>query len=370
MTKRLINEKQTLLSVIRKLSGRNVNGVEFRLEQLQGGTLGDVKLVSGQATDEYGLKLPFQVVWKTQGKWQRPFDKNSWRREYDLYNSKLDSFFADSFRWPVCYHMESSENEIQLWMEYIDGSSGMDLTIGMLEQASFELGRFQGRIYNQADLLKDIINLADVGFMASEFSQWHSQTYSYEFLISDGCRIPGFIKKMLKNQDIELHNGKSLEYGYLRSRGCDLADHLRQMLIDIDEQKEELFLQFKRLPVVLCHRDFWNENIISSDGKIRLIDWDTTGWGYIGEDIASLIIDETDPAYLDLYMQKLIPAYLEGLSEYTRGLRIDPATVIRMILVKFGYRILQDYMFSEEKEVQQRQAEILQKIYELKYKYS
>jgi len=47
--------------------------------------------------------------------------------------------------------------------------------------------------------------------------------------------------------------------------------------------------RIERLPVVLCHRDFWVANIFYKDQKILLLDWDTTGWGYMGEDIASWI---------------------------------------------------------------------------------
>ncbi len=66
------------------------------------------------------------------------------------------------------------------------------------------------------------------------------------------------------------------------------------------------------MPVVLCHRDLWIENIFLSDGRIRLIDCDCTGWSFIGEDIASLIADYTDVEDLDEYFRKLVPAYLKG----------------------------------------------------------
>ncbi len=39
----------------------------------------------------------------------------------------LKRSFPKSFRWPKCYHAEMNQekNETQIWMEYIDGISGL-----------------------------------------------------------------------------------------------------------------------------------------------------------------------------------------------------------------------------------------------------
>jgi len=73
-----------------------------------------------------------------------------------------------------------------------------------------------------------------------------------------------------------------------------MLKYLCKMLIDVDEHSDEIWERIERLPVVLCHRGFWVANIFYTDHKILLMDWDTTGWGYMGEDIASLIADEAD----------------------------------------------------------------------------
>ena len=135
--------------------------------------------------------------------------------------------------------------------------------------------------------------------------------------------------------------------------------------MDIDERKNEIFCELKNLPIVLCHRDFWIENIFSHEGKIRLIDWDTSGWGYVGEDIASLVIDDTDASCIGEYYRRLIPAYFMGLSEHMDISQIDNLYIREMILIKFGYRILQEYMFSEAQDVKEEQVSILQKVYEM-----
>lgn len=359
--------QELLTPVLSKMLGTAVVRADTRVEQLHGGTLGDVRLVSGMAGTASGDKLPYRVVWKIQKKWERPGDPDSWRREYDLYVSDLGRAFTDSFRWPECYRaeMDQGANEIQIWMEYIDGVSGGSLTTEMLERAALELGRFQGRHFAMSDNLRTIGCLGDPGFMEREFNQWHTQTFTYDFLISGPCRMPEFLKQMLKGGDIRLVDGKSFEYGCLRSKGCAMPEHLKQMLIDIDERREEIFNNIKRLPIVLCHRDFWIENIFVHGGKIRLIDWDTSGWGYVGEDIASLIIDGTDAERIDEYYRKLIPAYCKGLSKHMDISQVEDFHIRAMILIKFGYRILQEYMFSQSPDVKEEQVSLLQKIYEM-----
>lgn len=367
-SKQVSVNQRTLVLVLGKMFSSSIVFADIQVEQLHGGTLGDVRLVTGMAETADGDRLPYRVVWKTQRRWERPGDPASWRREYDLYLSDLGRAFADSLRWPECYYLEMDEREteIQMWMEYIDGVSGNSLTVDMLEQAALELGRFQGRHFATPDDLREIGCLGDSGFMEREFRQWHAQTFAYGFLVSEQCRIPEFLKQMLRKGDIQLVDGKSFEYSCLRSRGCTIPEHLKQMLVDIDERQTEIFDNIRRLPIVLCHRDFWIENIFAQNGKIRLIDWDTAGWGYVGEDIASLIIDETDVSCIEGYYRRLIPAYREGLSEYMDLSQIEDLHIREMILLKFGYRILREYMFSLSPDVKEDRISLLQKIYEMR----
>jgi predicted N-acetyltransferase YhbS/thiamine kinase-like enzyme len=358
---------ETLTLVLSKMLGKTIIHASYQTKQLQGGTLGDVRLVTGIAKTSLGETLPYKVVWKKQTKWERPGDPNSWRREYDLYQSNLGAMFIQGLCWPLCYHSELFEETIELWIEYIDGVSGSNLTIEMLEQAALELGRFQGNIAKHHNNLRNITCLGDEGFLEREFNQWHNQTFSYDFLISEQCRLPGFLKQMLVDGDLRLIDGKSFEYGCLRSRGCDIPEYLKKMLYDIDDHKDEIFDNLKHLPIVLCHKDFWNENIFFSNGEIRLIDWDTTGLGYLGEDIASLIVDGMDVTRFEENYCRLIPAYLKGLSEYMDISSFEKNCILTMILIKFGYRMMQEYMFSDDPEDKSNGLNSLQKIYEISF---
>ncbi|MDD4140863.1 MAG: aminoglycoside phosphotransferase family protein [Eubacteriales bacterium] len=355
--------RQTLLGVVQILLGATVADLAYQVTHLHGGTLGDVRRVSGQATLTGGAVRPFDVVWKTQQRWLRPGDPGSWRREYDLFRTDLGRFFSPALRWPSCYLAEMDGSQTHLWLEFIDGVSGRDLTPGMLEQAALELGRFQGRL-SRREVLLNITCLGDTVFLRREFAQWHTQTYAEAFLRSDACRLPDHLKQQLKTGDIRLYAGKSFEYSALRSQGCALPEHLKQMIFDLDEQQEERFASLDRLPVVLCHRDFWIENIFATDGGILLIDWDTAGWGYAGEDIASLIIDETESVCVDSYIRQLIPAYRQGLAEFIDVSGIDEGRIIDLILIKFGYRMVQTYLFSDSFDAKQEQVNLLQLLYD------
>jgi hypothetical protein len=294
-----------------------MRSVSYQSKPLQGGTLGDVRLITGNAQTNDGRALPFRLMQKTQKRWDRPGDPASWRREYDLVQTEFDRCFTDSFRWPRCYHAEIGENENRLWMEYAEGVSGANLTLDHLELAANELGRFQGRCHVRAETLARIACLGDEGVPRREFAQWSPDT---------------------------------LEYRILRSADCVLPERLQQLIIGTQERSDAIYDTLRDLPRVLCHRDYWAENIFVQNGKVAVINWDCAGLGAVGEDIASLIADETDAAQIGTYCRRLVPAYYAGLSEHMALPPIDSIPIRDMIVLKFGYRFLQQVMFSESPE--------------------
>ena len=314
-----------------------ISDADWQIQQLKGGTVGDVRLVTGTAETLNGEKLPYKVVWKIQKKWERFYDPNSWRREYDLYMSDLGKLFDDSLRWAECYHAEMNEDETQtqLWMEYIDGVSGNELTIKLREHAAFELGRFQGRLYKNPEILQNI----------SCFSEIENIKYY-----------------------LTVHRPKTDEYSYIHSDGCEIPEHLRQMMIDVDNKIKDIYDNVNSNPIVLCHRDFWHENIIYSDKKIILLDWDCTGWGYMLEDIIQLIVDETDSKYLEEYYRKFIPAYLKGISEYIEIPNVEDLFLHawKITVIWFGYSLVHWYMQAESLEIKNMVIDTLQKLYDMK----
>lgn len=329
-------ELEKLIYALNQRFKTDIISADCQTMPLQGGTVGNVYLVTGVAESVDGKKLPYRIVLKIQNKWERYGDPGSWRREYDLYSSELGATFSQALRWPTCYHAElnAEENEYQLWLEYIDGVTGLDLTGDMYEKAALELGRFQGKLYaEQPAVLQSLTNLSHADLMKNTYLHYRSWPVVYD---------------------------------YIRSEDCEFPLHVRQMLIDIDEQADEIFARIEKLPLVLCHRDFWVTNLIYAEGNIALIDWDTSGWGYLGEDLASLIADEPDIDHMVEYYQRCVPAYYKGFSEYAHVSRIADHCVYEIILLVFGYRLVEGYLHREADDEKTKHVHTLQKIYEIK----
>lgn len=306
----------------------------YHIKQLHGGTVGNVQLVAGIAKSADDRDIPYKIVLKTQKKWERYGDPHSWRREYDLYASGLDTIFASSFRWPKCYHAEINNEESVLWIEYIDGTSGLHLTGDMYERASAELGHFQGRLYAEPPaVLHQLHNLSELSYAQTLYRHYRSWNELYDYIRSDDCGIP---------------------------------QHLCHMLIELDEHSDEVFRRIETLPVVLCHRDFWITNILCTKDQTILIDWDTAGWGYLGEDLASLIADESDLEHIIEYYPRCAAAYYKSFSESANLPCIMDPCLYELILVKFGYRLVEGYKFAESSDERLLCLRTLEKIDEMR----
>ena len=323
----------TLQQVVSKMLSTQITELTYETEMLQGGTVGQVYLIHGEATTKTGTLLPYRLVLKNQKKWERFGDADSWRREYDLYASDLASNFTPDFRWPTCYHAELHEEENHIYMEAIAGVSGLSLSGDMFERASYELGKFQGTcLAKKPAALQNITNLGRPDYMKKFYHYYRSWPEVYD---------------------------------YIRSSDCDLPIHLCEMMINLDARSEEIFAQIETLPVVLSHRDFWVTNIFYVGGKIVLIDWDTSGWGYLGEDIACLVADEADVEHIVEYYERCAAAYYKGFYEVAPCPVNTRSFIKEMILFKFGYRTVADYKFKKTKEAKAIAMATLQKIFNI-----
>ena len=330
----------TLTCVLSKIFGQTIAHADYQTKQLQEDR-DNLWLVNGTAETDSGDKLPYKVIFKVVKKAECPVDPDTGRREYDLYMSHFGSLFIDGLRWPKCFHaeMNAEETETQLWLEYIEGVSGHDLTVEMFERIAYEIGRIQGRLYaEQPSVLQNIPNLSKSNIKKGYYALYRSQKKLYDFIRTDNCGIP---------------------------------EHLCRMLIDMDKNADDLWNRIEQLPIVLCHKDVWMENIFYSDGKITLIDWDTTGWGYLGEDIACLIADEADYEYmLDRY-RRCVPAYYKGFSEYADISHVSDHCIYEQILLMYGYKLVEWYLKASEAKLDWAETlniNTLQKIYEIRGK--
>lgn len=309
-------------------------GIEYSVEPLQEGTVGDVKLITGVFETEGNEKKTFQIVLKIQKRWERPNDSGSWRREYDLYSFGFNDLFYEALSIPKCYYKEIEDGRWQIWMEYVKGVSGAELSLCMYEKAAEELGRFQGRLYiDKPELLSKLTNLGNKDAMKDYYNLYRSKINQSE---------------------------------YLRSIDCIIPEHLKSMLIEIDEQADEIFSRVEQLPIVFCHRDFWNTNIIFSNDRVVLIDWDTAGYGYLAEDIVSLIADETDVnLMLDCFY--LCPkAYIRGFMEFVDLSDIPDIYVIERVILHYGYRLVEWVKHAKSEDSKKNCIDTLQKIFKMR----
>jgi len=138
------------------------------------------------------------------------------------------------------------------------------------------------------------------------------------------------------------------------------------MIIDMDEKADKIWAEIEALPLVLRHGDFFLYNMFYVNGKIILIDWDSTGWGYLGDDIVNLIADTDDMDKMVENYHKCVSAYMKGFSEFAscpQNLYIH-----ERIIMHFGYRLIDSTTWRNDAKTsaeQEADLNMLQKIYEM-----
>ena len=345
--------KISLLKALNKMFETAVTDAVFSTESLHGGTVGKVFRISGKAVTNDGSSRPYTLVLKEQKQWERGGDPDSWRREYDIYQEidKLNSVLPDNIRLPKCYYAEELIiEETPAWHIYMEdekGSSGNKLNLDMLEYVMTELGKFQAYICKN--------NPASLQNIDCFSNRYINLGYGKERLI--------FIYKEVSDN--------------IEPVDCDIIpEHLRDILTNkILNNIDSNIAAVECLPKTLCHRDMWNANIfLSSDNIITLIDWDSSGWGFMGEDVVQLISELFVGGVFDIedfekYSRRLLSAYKSGASEH---INIDFLTdkIFREIFMLYcGHKIFWRYKYSGTEEEKIGWIKLLHKIYEMWFKH-
>lgn len=325
--------QEILIHVLNKKFVKNIIRVDYETTKFGSGVCDDVRLFMGFAETADGEQLPFKVVLKNQKKVSPPLDADSWTREYYFYASDFYKILDDNVGMPECYHSELSSEGYVLWLEYIEGVTGDDLTTDDMEYISERLGEFHGKIYTKPELAENLSCLSHTKHMEKKIWFWH----------------------------------KSREYDYLRSNAFDIPEYLKQMLIETDDNKKAMLKKIEQLPIVLYHGDFHDGNVFLKDGKVILFDWGHfAGWWHLGEDIANLISDNDKYELWNEYYRRFVAAYLRGFARYTDISEIEDFYIREMIILNFGYDIVQNYMSAKERAEKENQITALQKIYEMR----
>ena len=276
---------------------------------LQGGTVGEVTLIKGG---------DFNYVLKTQRKWERHGDPDCWRREYDMYVSEFEKTIPH-IKIPQCYHKSTENDTTYILMEYINGCTGVDeIGVDELSYTANKIGQFH-REYRDCNLQW----LRDFPAVISSYDLWY-----------------GKIKDRLHESDF--------------------PDDIRRLLNDYINRKDEIFRSFTVLPRTVCHGDVHHDNIILLNDDVYLIDWDSAGYGYMGEDAVDMLCEafvysDRDIALMSEFRSQIIAAYCDG-AEIT----LDETMVKNIFMMSWGFRIAALFFYYHDNlNMRQRCIDIL-----------
>ena len=342
-----LSNKLNIESLIQALSNKFnavVCDVEYSSEVLQGGTVGDVTKLFGQVKIQGETTAqPFELAVKTQKQWIRSGDPQCWRREYEIYHSGLVAKLPQELKLPQCYLLEESTDTTKIWMAYVDGLTGNKaLNVAELADAAYQLGVFQAKYHLQGEM--NLPYIRSYPAVHSSFDLWWGYT---EALLSKP--IEGF------------------------------PEALRAVLNNYGTHSQDLLGSFDVLPRTLCQGDVHHDNLIFNksfgETSIYLIDWDSAGYGFMGEDAVDLLMEafiysDRDPTLLPEYRQKIIEAYCRGVRTQVvndQGIKIKgfdfnmSKTLIRELFVlSWGFRIVDRYVYHEDVAEKRRCLEILE----------
>ncbi|MCK5129553.1 MAG: aminoglycoside phosphotransferase family protein [Clostridiales bacterium] len=331
-------EEKKVLEVIRILKEDDIFQITtINFEKMADGSIGDVYKIYGAGIGSDNNQSSFELVYKKVKRFQRYGDPMSWNRESMMYKSGVFNSLPDNFRVPKCYLIdEISNDEIVLWLELINGKNGDTFMKEDFNVPAYQLGLFHGSLRN----IPQEVWLSSRHVPIVYATSWG--TWSVDWLLCD--EKAAYLSKEFKQSVLEV-------WSYI-----------------------DLFMQtLAKLPFTLCHRDYNYENIfINEDDKgneqVVVIDWDTTGIGVLGEDIAdftleALVYKETLPIgnAQDIKEIQLI-YYIKGLSD--TGWQGVPDDIYLgytiTIALHWTFRCLDDLRKAKTEEAKKRFLEIIE----------
>jgi hypothetical protein len=246
------------------------------------------------------------VHWATS---EDPGHWNYWRREVEVYESGLPARLGIGA--PELIEVrERDDGRVELVLEHLDGRHGAALTLEDLVGAAQVLGRAQGGS-----------ELPEAPWLSRGFLRTYATTRAVDYALlddDDAWALP-----LLKEH---------------------FPAELRRGLQRLHANREALFRIAESAQRTVAHLDVWPNNIIiSPDGEPVLIDWQFTGDGAIGEDVANLVPDSVfdlllDHTRIEELAERAIEAYINGLRDAGwKGAADDVRTAIAACAVKYDW---------------------------------
>ncbi len=229
--------------------------------------------------------------------WQTSDDPshwNFWAREALIYNSPFSAWLAPAgVRLPDVYELslEQQARRATLVLEDIDGRGGATLTEDDYVTIASAWGRAQGL-------------LASERAGEARALTWWSRAFLRRYTAS-----------------------KPVDYGMLHDEAAWQAPliagnwppALRDGLALLHDRAEQLYACLEAGPQVLCHLDFWPNNVFVETGDgVVLVDLGFCGWGSPAEDIGNFAPDAVFDGFLPA--ERLHPVGERMLAAYNRSL--------------------------------------------------
>ncbi len=222
---------------------------------------------------------------------------NYWKREVLAYRTDLPGRLGLDAP-ALLGSIDCEDGSVVLWLERVEGATGVAVSIADLAGAARQLGASQGRDTQPTD-------------------PWLSQGYIRAYGAS-------------KPSDYGLLTDAAAWRHPLVARNWS-AD-LQVALRDLHWNRAWYHQLLERLPGAVCHLDVWPNNlVVRPNGSAAFLDWSFTGHGALGEDISNLVpdavldllvpageIDELERAVFDAYLDGLHHAGWAGDAERVR----------------------------------------------------
>ncbi|MFA5341360.1 MAG: aminoglycoside phosphotransferase family protein [Clostridia bacterium] len=332
-------DKVTLINALKKKFNKDIDDVIYEASELCGGTVGEVIKIEGYAIS--GNRIPFKLVLKTQNKWDRHLDFPCWRREYDIYLNKLDKSISRFIKLPECYLLEENHDKTKIWMEFVEGMSGEeDIDDKKLSLAAGKLGMLQADFHKSGNF--DLPYIRSFPAVESSFDLWYK--YTEEVLKKP---ISGF------------------------------PNNIREILNQYAMNSNELLASFKTLPLTLCQGDVHHDNLIfrpdNSGFDIYLLDWDSAGYGYMGEDAIDMLLEaflytKRNVSLMNEYKRSILDSYFTGAGKSGFDYSIPDKTVTDLFAYSWGFRVASHYLYFKTDEQKRRCIDILNVMFNLEKK--
>jgi len=235
-----------------------------------------------------GLNTP-----ETPREWEAsdlPHHWNYWRREALVYtNHCREALVGSGVRLPELIQLNEKENQIEFFLEDIQGRHGTSLTLNDYVTACFSWGKAQAQLAN---------------------TDWKQPWVSRRFLREYTTSKPVDYRILYDDE------------AWSRPLIADnWPDQLQEQLIWLYENRATLYSIVESSERFPSHLDFWPNNVfIDNTGNLVPIDWAFYGEGALGEDIANFIPDAVfddfvAPEMLPQMEEELFSAYIQGLQK-------------------------------------------------------